>query len=66
MPKWKSSGWKNANGGPLRNTDLWQGLDALLEEIGRDRVTFTTISARESMEVFAAGRLAEKALRIME
>ncbi len=33
MPNWKKNGWKTANKkSPVKNLDLWQELDALLEK----------------------------------
>lgn len=31
MINWKDNGWKAANGKPVKNIDLWQELDSLLE-----------------------------------
>lgn len=28
LPNWKANGWKTANKKPVKNTDLWQRLDA--------------------------------------
>lgn len=31
IKNWKKNGWRNANRKPVKNTDLWQTLDALAE-----------------------------------
>ena len=31
ISKWKSKGWKTANRKPVKNVDLWQKLDAIIE-----------------------------------
>jgi len=31
ISKWKSKGWKTANRKPVKNVDLWQQLDAIIE-----------------------------------
>ena len=31
MPNWKKSGWKTASKKPVKNVDLWQQLDQLVE-----------------------------------
>lgn len=31
MLNWKKRGWRTASGGPVKNQDLWQELDGLLE-----------------------------------
>ncbi|MFL2531678.1 MAG: ribonuclease HI [Porticoccaceae bacterium] len=31
MPKWKKKGWKTASKKPVKNVDLWQQLDELVE-----------------------------------
>jgi len=35
MPNWKKRGWKTAARKPVKNQDLWQGLD---EAIGRHKI----------------------------
>lgn len=34
MPNWKMRGWRTASNTPIKNCDLWQMLDALLETSG--------------------------------
>lgn len=34
MPNWKKRGWRTASGGPVKNQDLWQELDSLLNSGG--------------------------------
>ena len=34
MPGWKAKGWKTASKQPVKNQELWQRLDALLQEGG--------------------------------
>lgn len=31
MPRWKRNGWKTADKKPVKNTDLWQELDIVLQ-----------------------------------
>jgi len=32
MPNWKARGWKTADKKPVKNVDLWQHLDGLLQQ----------------------------------
>ena len=32
LPSWKRRGWKTADGKPVKNVDLWQRLDALVQK----------------------------------
>ena len=34
MPNWKKRGWRTASGGSVKNQDLWQELDSLLNSGG--------------------------------
>ena len=36
MPGWKAKGWKTASKQPVKNQELWQRLDALLQQGGHD------------------------------
>jgi ribonuclease HI len=33
MPKWKSNGWKKANGGPVQNREDFEGLDRAMKGV---------------------------------
>jgi len=34
MPGWKAKGWRTASKQPVKNVDLWQQLDSLVQESG--------------------------------
>jgi ribonuclease HI len=36
LPGWKAKGWKTASKQPVKNQELWQRLDALLQQGGHD------------------------------
>jgi ribonuclease HI len=36
LPGWKAKGWKTANKQPVKNMDLWQQLDALVNSGGHE------------------------------
>lgn len=36
LPGWKARGWKTAGREPVKNADLWQQLDALVQASGHD------------------------------
>jgi len=36
LPGWKAKGWKTAARQPVKNVDLWQRLDALVQQGGHD------------------------------
>lgn len=41
MKKWKSKGWKRPQSGPIKNLDLWQELDQLVE---KHSIKFTRVA----------------------
>ncbi len=60
MPNWKAKDWKTANGKPVKNVDLWQQLDSLLEKLS---VTFHWVKGHSGDKMNdLADRLADKAI----
>lgn len=47
VTSWKNKGWKKSDGKPALNVELWE---ALLEQLGRHRVTFSWVKGHDGAE----------------
>ena len=61
LPRWKANGWRTADKKPVKNQDLWRGLEAALE---RHRVEWHWVRGHSGdLDNERADQLAREAIR---